>query len=333
MAGVPDILSHARLARAVADMKARADTARTEVVTGRYEDITKAMNGDVGGAHLMLKAINDSKGYQTSLGLAEARAQQTQTTLATLTFETRRIATDAMSFLGRGDEAALATSAADAKAVLSTIFAALSVTSGGRSLFSGDAVDRPPLAPLDNLLADVQAIIAAAPDAAGANAALDAYFNDPAGGFETSIYIGGGGEAPTVEIAPGVRIASSVKANAQPIKDVLRGLAVIANYATMPGGNAAERDALALSAANLSVDGEARLIELRATVGIAEARIAASRSRHEDEETVLTNIYNQRTARDPYEAAAMLKTLETQLEASFLVTSRLTQLTLVNFLR
>ncbi|MEE2690793.1 MAG: flagellin [Pseudomonadota bacterium] len=331
--GVPDILSHSRLARLVADMKSRADVARTEAVTGRYEDVTKANNGDIGGVHLLLKAVEDAKAYQSTLSLAETRAGQTQAAMASLTADTRRLATDTLSFLGRGDYVAMTTSAADAKATLSTMFSALSVSVAGRALFSGDAVDRAPLADVEDLISDVQAILAAAPDAASAEAALDTYFNDPAGGFETSIYAGGAGNAPDVEIAPGVRIAASVKANAQPIKDMMRSLAVIANFDTLPGGSIAERDALVTSAANLSIDAEDRLTDMRAAVGISEARISASKTRYEAEETVLTNVYNQKTANDPFEAAAALKALESQLEASYLMTARLSQLSLANFLR
>ncbi len=331
--GVPDVLAHSRLARIIADMKSRADTARTEAVTGRYEDITTAVNGDIGGAHLVLKAINDAKAYQTSLSLAESRAAQTQATLSNLTNQSRTVATDALSFLNRGDDESMKTSAADARASLSVMFASLSVSIGGRALFSGDAVDRSPLADVEDLIADVGAILAGSPDAATADAALDAYFNDPAGGFATTIYQGGAGDAPMVEIAPGVRVSASVKADNQAIKDVMRGFAVLANFDQMPGGSAAERQAAMVSAAELVIDAEGDLVNLRAAVGVAESRISGSKSRYEAEETVLTNVFNQKTAKDEFEAASALTALETQLEASYIMTARLSQLNLANFLR
>jgi len=39
------------------------------------------------------------------------------------------------------------------------------------------------------------------------------------------------------------------------------------------------------------------------------------------------------TSRDQYEAAAELKALEASLEASYMLTARLSQLSLMNFLR
>ena len=51
---VPDILSFSRLSQSISNLKSRADVTRTEAVTGRYEDLTARLNGDVGGASLYL---------------------------------------------------------------------------------------------------------------------------------------------------------------------------------------------------------------------------------------------------------------------------------------
>ncbi len=331
--GVPDILAHARLSRVIADVKARAQTARTEVASGRIEDITKAANGDIGGVQLLKKAVNEAGRYQTSLALAENRATLTQNVLGSLTSESSRLATGAYAALGAGDEASMRTIAKDARGALYTIFGALNTTDGGRSLFAGDATNAVPLGDVDTLLADVQAIIAAAPDAASAQTALDTYFNDPAGGFQTSIYGGGAGDAPAVELAPGIRVQASVKADAQPIKDVIRGFAVLANFATAPGGSMAERNALATEAAALALAAEADLVDLRADLGVSEGRIASTKERYQSEETVLSNLLTKKITRDPFEAASELQLLESQLEAAYLVTSRLARLSIAAYLK
>jgi flagellar hook-associated protein 3 FlgL len=51
------------------------------------------------------------------------------------------------------------------------------------------------------------------------------------------------------------------------------------------------------------------------------------------EETIFTSAFNALTARDQYEAAGALKDLESSLEASYLLTTRLASLSLLNFLR
>lgn len=331
--GVPDLLRLTRLNRSVADIKQQADRARTETVTGQIEDLTKQSRGDVGGLHLLRKAVDDAQSYQQNLNVAANRAQRTQTVLGTLTKESATLATDVLSYIGPQNTSALEASAVNAKGTLAVVFSNLNTDAGGRALFSGDTPDVSPLADPSVLLEDVRQIIAGAADAAAADAGLDQYFNDPAGGFATRIYNGGANDAAPVEIAPGVRVGASVKADAQPIKDLIRGLAVIANYETQPQSGADDRDALVRGGADLLLTAETGLIDLRSTVGVSENRIQQRIDEFFAEEQALTSLYNSRTTRDPYEAASALQLLQTQLEASYVITARLSQLSLTNFLR
>ncbi len=326
----PDLVSFSRLSRAITDIKGRADTARIESVTGRVEDVTAENNGDVGGAHLLKKAVDDVNAYQGLLKLAQNRATRTQTALDALGEEAVRIGTETLSATGRGDDGVLNSLATDAQAAIFNVFSVLNVTEGGRALFSGDASDRPPLGDPAQLLADVEAIFAGATDAADAQAQLDIYFNDPTGGFATTIYQGGVNKAAPVEIAPGVRIDVSATAADQPIKDLIRGLATVAaqNAATF-----ADTTTLIESGATTALAADVAVTDLRGEIGVGEARIGAAISRYEAEETVLTTLFNEKTARDQYEAASELQLLENQLEASYLLTARLARLTIADYIR
>ena len=330
VASVPDLLSSSRLSRNIGDLKSRADVTRTEAVTGRYEDITARNNGDVGGAHLAKKALDDVVAYTELLKLSQNRAAASQSVLDTLNTDGSVIATEALAAFGRDDQTSLETSALEARSAISGIFASLNTNIGGRALFGGDVTNQPPLAAPEQLIADIEAIMAGAVDAADAEAQLDFYFNDPAGGFATTIYQGGANDAPPVEIAPGVRIDVSAKADDQAVRDLLRGLASIATYesAGFAGG-----EAMAEFGANVALGAEATLTDLRAEIGIGEARIETAITRYEEERNILTSLFNQKTARDEFEAASELQLLETQLETSYLMTSRLSQLTLANYLR
>ena len=326
----PDLLSFTTLSRNVADIKARADTARTETTTGRIEDITKHTRGNVGDSHLLKKAVDDVVAYQDSITFAIGRADSTQSILGSINEDSARIATQALAAARRDDDAVVRTSAEEARGAISTIFAGLNSSVGGRALFGGDVAEQFPLSSPDQLIADIEAIVAAAPDLATAQADIATYFNDPAGGFMTNIYQGGAGAAPAVEIAPGVRVDVSVRADAQEIRDMLRGLTSMIAYAsaTFPDANALVEDS-----ATLVLETETTFTDLRARIGAGEARLENARSRYAEEEAALTTLFNQGTTRDPYEAASQLELLETQLESSYLLTARLSQLTLANFLR
>ncbi|MEO0565710.1 MAG: flagellin, partial [Chloroflexota bacterium] len=75
------------------------------------------------------------------------------------------------------------------------------------------------------------------------------------------------------------------------------------------------------------------LTELRAEQGRIQAQVLSQTETLDREETILSEALAAMTVRDQFEAASELSNLETNLEASYLVTSRLASLSLLNFLR
>lgn len=329
---VPDLLSTTTLSRNINKVKTDADIARSEAVTGRIEDLTTAVNGNLGSVHLLRKAIDDVQTYQSSLTQAENRITRTQSILGNIGADTSRIATGIFSALGQEDEFAVSTLSSEAGIALVSAFSGLNSGFEGRSVFGGNVTDRPPLASADTLIADVQAILLAGPDAATINTALDTYFNDPAGGFATNVYQGGTEDAPGVEISPGIRLDVGMRADEQPIKDLIRGLAVLASKDAILVGGETDRRLVLESAATFAVNANSEIISEQAVIGANEGQIERIKEHYDSEEIILTNLYNERTARDPYEAATQLQLLETQLESAYLMTARIARLSLANYI-
>ncbi len=329
--GPPTLLSAQRLASASASLRRQSETARIELATGRIADLPAALGGRIGEASSLRAALEAISVRRQGLSQADLIAAVTQRALADINEGARSIATDALAANGRGDNAALSTAALEARSRVEAAFSSLNTKVAGQFVFSGDATDRAALAGADQLLADVEAIYAGAATAADFDTALDFYFNDAAGGFRTTIYQGGAGTAPTIEIAGGERGAFSARADDPAIRDVLRGLAVIAAAGGAPPS--ALRDGALSSAGAAGLGGAEGVIALRTEIGVDERRAAEALTGLEDEEAALTEAYNAATARDPLDAATRLQALEAQLNASLLATSRLSQLTLANFLR
>ncbi|MEM9169148.1 MAG: flagellin [Pseudomonadota bacterium] len=326
---LPDIAANTRLSRAIGLLKRDADTTRTEVVTGRFEDVTRAVDGDVGTVHLLQKSRDDARAFQQRLTLAESRIDRTQAILDGVADSAGGIGARTLAANTLDQTAGLEALSAESTSTLEGLFSSLNGVFAGRAVFGGDDASRSPLADVDTLLGDVRTLIENATDPADLEAALDTYFNDPAGGFETTIYVGGVGDAPGVEIAPGVLIDADIKANAQPLKELMRGFAVMANLDVIAEE---DRDAIAAAAGGTLINGEQELTALRATVGVDQRRISESKARFENEEQVLDNIITDRIGRDSFEAATRLQLLETQLETSYLITGRIARLTLAQFL-
>lgn len=332
--GYPDLLSYTRQNRATVQIRERLDVAALEAVTGLQSDLTKATNGDVGRAHLLGKALNDvDHGLQLN-ALASVRL--------TLMSDAVSGAREAINGLGprgtiavaTGNELNLRLLSEEAAGTLDSVMSAFSGTQGPRNLFSGSKTDTPAFSGSDALMADVKDILKNSLSASDANTKLDTYFNDPAGGFATNIYQGSTNPAPDLPIGNGKSVTLDLKGNDPSVVETLRGLAVMANAYSFGGvSDEAEFNGLYSQASASVGNGTTGLVTLEGTLGLNSETLNKAESRFNSEKSTLTNAYNDMFGRDQFEAAAELQSLQVQLEASYTLTSRLSSLTLTNFLR
>ena len=322
------------MARLIAELRARADVAREEAVTGRRADPAKAAEGRVAEMLSLERAVAEAREYRSIIDLAEARAGAIQGSLDALRDLAGRLAADTQTALESGFEVARAPVAAETRQALEAAIGALNVTFGGRALFAGDAGDRAAVASARDFLATAVPIIEAAPTGGQAHADLTAAFTAAGGAYETTLYTGGTGDAPASEIAEGERVAYAVRADEPAVRGLMRDLAALA-AAFDPAtaiSESARRDLAERAAAGLR-DSVAGLAELSARVGAAEERMSAVKTRHQGNEATLSIALQGIVGRDQYEAAAALTGLEAQLETAYLTTARLSRLSLANFLR
>ncbi len=334
LSAFPDLLSFQKRTRLTGDIKARLERTSIEAVTGKREDVTAAVKGNLGGAHLLQKAIDDIEQDQRINALTGSRLSLTNTALSSVQQLISEVSTDGIVAVNAGDPFTLGVIAEQAESDLRNTMSLLNSSHGNRRLFAGDATDASPLASPDTLLTDVKAILQSNSDPADVKIALDTYFDSPTGGFATNIYQGGTGEAPASFLADGSKIEFPVRADNQALRDTMRGLAVMA--VTKDSGHAVTsnefKDIFLQGTSSLSKSNIA-IIKLEGLIGISEGLIERADEQQRKEKFTIGVALNSLTGRDQYEAAAELKQLEAQLEASYLVTSRLSNLRLTNFLR
>ncbi|WP_273185644.1 flagellin [Hyphomonas adhaerens] len=312
------------LSETIVRLRDRMDTTSEEAVTGRYKDMTAHLSGRIGQAMLGQKAIDDVANERTQLTLKETRLEIIQQSLTAIDDNIGQLGVRMKSALGSEDFTARESVVRDAKAALASTFSVLNTRHGERYLFSGDATNTKPVGDVDIFLGDVRSMAASATDAADFAAQMDSYFNTPGSGWQANVYSGTATASDPASLT-GIDPA---------ITQTLQGLAVLAlsgSDETLPllNGNS---DTL-IAATETLADGQAALTNARAERGILQAQIESSKSALDLEETVLTHSFNQMTARDQYEAASELKRLETSLEASYTLTARLANLSLLNFMR
>lgn len=320
----PNSIVSASFTQNIADMKARATTVAQESVTGQHADLTKHLGGRIGDAMTSHKALADIADQRGLLSLRAGRLELAQQSLGGIQERISGLEVRMLSALSMGDRPGQDLVARDAEAALKDTFNALNSRHGDRFLFAGDQTATQPLNNPDQLLADILQIANTATSAADFELQLDQYFQSPTGGWLTSIYAG-----TTTSSDP-----DAVTATDPAIIEVISGLAVMAISTT--SNNIALFDQnpeiVAASAERIGT-GSTALVNLRADIGISQERIAKSRESLDTEEAILNTVYNNMVGRDQYAAASELKQLEAGLEAAYLLTARLSNLNLLNFLR
>lgn len=319
----PNLIS-AQFGRTVATLRESIARTAEESTTGRYADLTAHLSGRIGTAMLSQKAVDDIAFRREQLSLREGRLDVTQQSLGLIHDRVLGLDTRMREALATGNELSQGLTARDAKAALGNVFSMLNVRFGERFLFAGDATATQPLGSPDDLLADLRNLADTAIDAADFAASLDTYFNTPGGGWQTSM----------LQSSPNASDPDAVTANDPALVGLISGLAMMAlsDPDTSPALLKTDSD-IVLAGAERVTSGLTALTNVRADRGVIQEQIEVEKQSLNVEETIFTIALNNLSARDQYEAATALKQLESTLEASYLLTSRLSSLSLLNYLR
>ena len=145
------------------------------------------------------------------------------------------------------------------------------------------------------------------------------------------VYSGGRNGAPPVELSAGSELDYSVQGDDPALRSLAMNLAIAAVSAD-------EADA-AVMMTNLEVAATGvigatdQVTQLRTRLGQDEARIENAEARAQAERSSFVLARNALVGRDPYDAATRITELETQLQSVYAMTARLSNLSLLNFLR
>ena len=343
--------------RAAADLGQRVAQAGQEASTGMKSDVYRAL-GLRGAEALALRAgMARNDNFITSNEILSNRLD-----LTALTLRQARVAAQEVLGLAIGN-AAMPTQTIDevqraAQLALERLIGDLNTAYRGVPLFAGTDSAQPPLqrwdaphpvtglAPRDVLAATIGAGITDGADATAKAARLaDIFASAPTvlpaeERFEASFFNGtpllaaDGTPMPRVNarIDEVTLLPHGIQANDRAFTDLLRGLSMLA--ATDPAGITDPEGyrvwvGAAVEAISAGITG---MIETEARLG-GQQQVVAQTLQMQRERNVLFN--SQVLALegvDPYEAATRLTNLQTQLEATFAVTARLSRLSFLNFM-
>lgn len=333
--GYGDNARYVTLRQDNARLRESLDRLGSELSTGRKADLPAALGIDVSNFSHIQRNLRLNESFLMGIGNAATTASARQSTLERLSAELDGIGAGLLSIVGTRQSSVLQQRLADAPERFFAAVNAMNASIGDRFLFSGDTPDVPALEEPEIILGELRAIVAVAPDVATAIADLDAWFQVPGGGYDTVAAKGSETGGGAVYLGEGNRLDAGVTVYDAGVRTALSGLAMAALVAegTVPGVSDDARFDMASAAANRMLQGEADLVNTRSRLGAAEGRIEAARVQAEATRTILELEETRLTSADPYTTATELEAVSLKLESLFLLTSRLSNLSLANFLR
>ncbi|TGD65669.1 flagellar biosynthesis protein FlgL [Tabrizicola sp. WMC-M-20] len=303
-----------------------------EFASGRVSDVAATLNGDLTRLTSVSRDRTMTKGYQSAAREAAAHSAAMQSALATIAATTKAMVAPLLTASQLSTEDNVALTGVDARGRLDTVLASMNVTSGGRSLFSGQAIDQPSVAGADTILPALRAELVGATTAQEAMDRISNWFDDPAG-YRALAYQGG---VPlgSVAVSATDRVWLAVTAEDPAFRAMLKGMtaaALLGDPASpLP---ATETKKLARLSAEALLTGNDDMTTLAAQLGISEGRIEAAQSRNAVDLLAQEMAQGDLVRSDPERLAIELEAVQTNLESLYAITARLSRMSLTDFLR
>jgi flagellar hook-associated protein 3 FlgL len=313
---------------------AKSDLARLaeSLASGRHADQAAQARGDLGPLAAIEGALMRIDSWQSAATGLSGRLGAMQTALGALRgiADTQAINLQRLTNATRADEVDRA--ARDARDHLDAALGVLNARFGGQSVFAGTRGDGPAVVSTDDLLDRLWPEVNSAATAAEVRDRVIAWFEDPSG-FAAQAYRGGSAQG-AIAVGPGETAGAAVTASDPAIARTLAGLAMAALvdrglFADRPSA----RQMVAEMAGGVLANGADARVQLAAGLGSTEQRLAEIQARNAAEHTALGIARSGMVSADPFATAADLESARVQLETLFAITSRLSGMSLLGYLR
>jgi flagellar hook-associated protein 3 FlgL len=330
--GSSDLGRLTALKRSTAETRAALANAGTEMTTGLNTSRYDATSGNITRIFAIERALDRNEVFGDTIALTEVRVDTAQNALGLMLTPLQDLSASLPSAVSMGDTQASLVHARSARNALTDTISALNTQSGGLSLFAGTATDGPAVAPAATILADLDALAAAAATPADAIASINAYFA-PGGAFLGTRYLGSATDLAPVDVGEGRRIDYALRADAGEFVDALRSeaLAAVVAGGAFAGDIDAQMEMLSAAGTAMLTSKEG-ILDLRSAVGVTQQALEDAKAARTAEKDTLDLARNAIMTVDPTEAASVYQALETQLQTIFTVTARLSDLSYVKYM-
>lgn len=313
-------------------LRQEMDQLAVEVATGFVKDSAQHLHGDTSALQSIDRVLSRLDTFRVASAEASLVAGAMQTTLAEIQERGETLSQTLISAELTPNSALLNTMSEDGANALGQVLNGLNRSVAGRFLFSGTATDRPAVTDLDSMMTDLRAAVSGQTTLSGVNAQLDMFFG-AGGGFETTVYQGAAEGLAPMRLSETESVSLDIQATDAAFRAQLKPLAMAALAADAALGfdPTLQVDMLAQSGRDL-LAAQQEMVELRAGLGMAEARIEEGAARNGAERTAMSLARLELVGTDQYETAARYENIRGQLESLYAITVRSQRLSLAEFL-
>jgi flagellar hook-associated protein 3 FlgL len=333
ISSIGDLAMSFQMRRDTAQVRAQLSRHTQELSSGVTLDIATHLRGDF----TRLSSIENDLVKLDGFRVVTEEHRLHVTTQQSVIQKLRDLGSLSATFLSLPEvinSATIASAGAEALGSFEAAVQGLNTQAGGRTAFSGVGVHQPAIAPADTVLTEIETAIATA----GATTAADiaVVVTDwfaPGGGYDTLGYIGDIASSVPVRLSDTETAPPPVTAEDGAIRDHLANLALgaLVGRNNLTIGQDEVRQLIRLTGEALLSSSEG-LVSLQARIGQSENQV----ERASIEISVQTDALQLARAElievDPYESATALQRAEVQLQTMYTLTSRLSRLSLVEYL-
>ncbi len=331
---IGDLANTFQLRRQTSGLKADLTRLGTELTSGRKTDLGATLAGDFGPYAGIERSLRAIAAYATANSEAAGMLEASQLALQNIQSMGHDLTPALLTASSARDPTLIGATAEDARQKFSAVVSTLNTSVADRTLFGGAATDRPALATGEEMLAGLVLAVAGETTAAGIVAAVDSWFDDAGGGFETTGYLGSSRDMGPLLIAEDETVRVDVRADDQVMRDTLKGYALMALIAEGSlDGNVAEQANLTSAAAEKMLASDGDVTDLRARIGAIESRIEDARARNAGEAAAYELARTELIGADPYQTATELQAVYSRIETLYTVTARIAGLSFTDYMR
>lgn len=328
-----DLAQSFMLQRRGADLKAEMSRLNAELTSGQVSDVKAVLAGNVSYLTDIENDLNTLGGFKIATAEAAQFADATQISLERIYDTTSSLSTAILTASASAVGPVLEQISVDAENDLDAIVSALNTSSGGRSLFAGTATNSAAMSNADTILSALRSATAGAQSPDALIDAADTWFDDPAG-FSATMYQGSDQTLAPLRVSDTDTVTMDTTADAEEFRALIRSVALTAIASDPSFGFSGDSIREVFSETGKSLfENQADLTALQANVGSAQERIETIATRNATEETTLAFAKGALLQADPYETATKLEEVQFQLQSLYTVTARMSDLSLVNFIR